>query len=88
MEINSKSKGVCTVLDGVHEHVNNKAMNKFYEEVQEELVDRENLLVMGDLNGRVGNQNEGFEKVVGSEGEEKENNNRGRVTDICIEKDL
>ncbi|GLV23381.1 hypothetical protein CBL_21451, partial [Carabus blaptoides fortunei] len=47
----------------------------------------ENVIIMGDLNGRMGNRNEGIEDIMGQEGEDVRNDNGERIIDICREND-
>ena len=41
------------------------------------------LLVMGDLNAKVGEDNEGYENIIGSHGVGERNDNRERLVDFC-----
>ena len=41
------------------------------------------LLVMGDLNAKVGEDNEGYENIIGSHGLDERNDNGERLVDFC-----
>ena len=41
------------------------------------------LLVMGDLNAKVGADNEGYENILGTHGVGERNDNRERLFDLC-----
>ena len=41
------------------------------------------LLVMGDLNAKVGEDNEGYENIIGSHGVGERNANGERLIDFC-----
>ena len=41
------------------------------------------LLVMGDLNAKVGEDNEGYENIIGSHGVGERNDNGERLVDFC-----
>ncbi|GLV33490.1 uncharacterized protein CBL_20225 [Carabus blaptoides fortunei] len=61
--------------------------DKFFENLQKEIDEgKETVIIMGDLNGRVGNNNEGKEERMEKEGEEKMNNNGDRIMDLYIQK--
>lgn len=48
----------------------------------------ENMLIMGDLNGRVRNQDKKIEECTEKEGEKKTRNNNGNsIIELCIEND-
>ncbi|KAK4873256.1 hypothetical protein RN001_015285 [Aquatica leii] len=43
---------------------------------------------MGDMNGRVGNNNESIERHMGQQGENTKNDNGRRLIDLCVGNDL
>lgn len=47
-----------------------------------------NKIVLGDLNGRVGNDNTGIERNMGTEGEQVKNNNGERIINLSIDNDF
>ena len=60
---------------------------RFYEELQEmvdEAKHRENLIMMGDWNGHVGRERDGYEGVVGAHGIGDRNDDGRRVLDFCL----
>ncbi|GLV46103.1 uncharacterized protein CBL_10763 [Carabus blaptoides fortunei] len=60
--------------------------DKFFENLQKEIDEgKETVIIMGDLNGKVRNNNEGKEEHMGKEGEEKKNNNGDRIMDLYTE---
>lgn len=74
---------------GENDDARKEEKDKFFEEVQKAIDDGgESILVMGDLNGRVGKQNEGIEEYLGKEGETTKNNNGDRIIEISIENNL
>ena len=65
----------------------NQDKDKFYEELQDEvelLPDNENVIIMGDLNGRVGCERTNVENVVGPFGETTRNYDGERLIDWCL----
>ena len=65
------------VLYAPNENAKVEEKEKFFKEIQQEMdsVDNNNIIVMGDLNGRVGKDNCGMERWLGKEGEEMKNDN-------------
>ncbi|KAK4878322.1 hypothetical protein RN001_010828 [Aquatica leii] len=63
--------------------------DQFYELLQME-IDRgeKNVIIMGDMNGRVGNNNEGIERHMGQQDENTKNDNGRRLIDLCVGNDL
>lgn len=63
----------------------------FYEQLQEtvkEVQKRDKLIVMGDLNARVGNNAKVWREVIGKQGEVVENGNGKRLLQFCAENDM
>nr|XP_025037115.1 craniofacial development protein 2-like [Pelodiscus sinensis] len=46
------------------------------------------LIIMGDLNAKVGLDNEGYKSCMGPEGVSERNNNRQRFVDLCLDNGL
>jgi hypothetical protein len=59
---------------------------QFYQELQE-IVDGRNkndiIIVMGDLNAKVGNNNNGYERTMGTHGLGIQNDNGERLSEFC-----
>lgn len=69
------------------EKVENK--QKFFDALQNEVDNtNNNLIIMGDLNGRVGTMNKEIEWCLGKYGEEAKNKNGERIIGFCLENDL
>ncbi|XP_049771972.1 craniofacial development protein 2-like [Schistocerca cancellata] len=62
-------------------------MDSFYEALSDVVVrvkDKDSVLLMGDFNARIGNQTEGYEKVMGKFGEDMEATRNGKqLLDFC-----
>lgn len=88
--IMNKQKYHIIVVYAPNENASAEEKTRFFEEVQKEIdaAESNNIMVMGDLNGRVGNDNTGIEKWLGREGENLKNNNGKRIIDLCMENDL
>lgn len=77
------------VAYGENENARKEEKDKFFDELQKQIDEgEENVMIIGDLNGRVGNKNSGIEKYMGKEGEETLNKNGKRIIEICIENNL
>ena len=66
--------------------VNDKEKDNFYEQLQtvvDSVHKHDLLLVMGDLNAKVGEDNEGYENIIGSHGAGEINDNGERLVDFC-----
>ncbi|KAK4874633.1 hypothetical protein RN001_013993 [Aquatica leii] len=63
--------------------------DQFYKLLQME-IDRgeRNVIIMGNMNGRVGNNNEGIERHMRQQGENTKNDNGIRLIDLCVGNDL
>ena len=60
--------------------------DNFYEQLQtvvDSVHKHDILLVMGDLNAKVGEDNEGYENIIGSHGVGERNDNGERLVDFC-----
>ena len=60
--------------------------DNFYEQLQtvvDSVHKHDILLVMGDLNAKVGEDNEGYENIIGSQGVGERNDNGERLVDFC-----
>ena len=65
---------------------NNRDKKAFYEQLQATLENahcRDLLLVMGDLNAKVGSDNTSFQSVIGREGYGAQNDNGERLVEWC-----
>ena len=68
-----------------------KKKNEFYTKLQDVLArinKHDMLLLMGDLNAKVGSDNSGFEQYIGRCGMGLRNDNGGRFLDLCVENNL
>ncbi|MFA0954742.1 hypothetical protein ACDI60_27250, partial [Klebsiella pneumoniae] len=86
----SKNKLVTMVIAyGPCENEASKVKDSFYEDLQRELegISTE-VIIVGDLNARVGNDPTGFGQVVGKHGEPHRNNNGKRLLQLCLANDL
>ena len=72
------------VVYGPNENAIKEEKDEFWEKLQQELdeVKTNKIMVIGDLNGRVGNKNEGIEKWLGREGESVRNENGKRIIEF------
>ena len=70
-----------------HNEREDEAKDQFYQELQE-VVDGCNkndiIIVMGDLNAKVGADNKGYERAMGPHGIGVQNNNGGRLCEFCM----
>ena len=65
--------------------------DNFYEQLQtvvDSVHKHDILLVMGDLNAKVGEDNEGYDNIIGSHGVGERNDNGERLVDFCGLNDL
>ena len=65
--------------------------DEFYEQLEEEIRTtprHDALMVIGDLNARVGEDNTGKERAMGTQGFGCANNNGERLSDLCVESRL
>ena len=63
-----------------------ESKGEFYEQLQREVEAtprHDVLIVMGDLNAKIGQDNEGWEKVVGQHGLGRMNENGNRLATFC-----
>lgn len=70
---------------------NGKAEEKdnFWMKLQETVeTSKGKILILGDFNSRVGNNNEGIEEIMGIFGEQEKNNNGDRMIDFCLMNNL
>ena len=68
-----------------------ESKEEFYEQLQREVVAtprHDVLIVMGDLNAKIGQDNEGWEKVMGQHGLGRMNENGERLATFCGNNDL
>ena len=68
-----------------------ESKEEFYEQLQREVVAtprHDILIVMGDLNAKIGQDNEGWEKVMGQHGLGRMNENGERLATFCGNNDL
>ena len=65
--------------------------DEFYDQLEEEIRTtprHDVLMVVGDQNARVGKENKGIERAMGTEGFGCINNNGERLSDLCVENNL
>ena len=73
------------------EEAEEKEKDEFYEQLEEEIRTtrrHDALVVIGDLNARVGEDNTGKERAMGTQGFGCTNNNGERLSDLCVESRL
>ena len=88
-KIEHNNEYTLIVTYGPNEGDEKENLDKYYSELQEAIDDtKKNIIIMGDLNGRIGNSNTGLERIMGREGEKTLNNNGRRIIEICNENDL
>lgn len=77
------------VCYGPNDNARKEEKDKFFIDLQEEIDSTNNrIIIMGDLNGRVGKNNKGIEYCLGKYGEETRNDNGSRVIELCVENEL
>lgn len=82
---------LCTliVVYAPNDNASKEEKTRFFEELQKEIDDKgNNIIVMGDLNGRVGNHNTGIEWCLGNNGEKTRNANGKLLIDLCLANEL
>ena len=73
------------------EEAEEEEKDEFYEQLEEEIRTtprHDVLMVIGDLNARVGEYNTGKERAMGTQGFGCANNNGERLSDLCVESRL
>ena len=73
------------------ENAEEEIKDEFYDQLEEEIWTtprHDVLMVVGDLNARVGEENTGRERAMGTEGFGCINNNGERLSDLCVENNL
>ena len=73
------------------EEAEEEEQDEFYEQLEEEIRTtprHDVLMVIGDLNARVGEDNTGKERAMGTQGFGCANNNGERLSDLCVESRL
>ena len=73
------------------EEAEEEEKDAFYEQLEEEIRTtprHDVLMVIGDLNARVGEDNTGKERAMGTQGFGCANNNGERLSDLCVESRL
>ena len=73
------------------EEAEEEEKDEFYEQLEEEIRTtprHDVLMVIGDLNARVGEDNTGKERAMGTQGFGCANNNGERLSDLCVESRL
>ena len=73
------------------EEAEEEEKDEFYEQLEEEIRTtprHDVLMVIGDLNARVGEDNTGKERAMGTQGFGCANNNGERLSDLCLESRL
>lgn len=91
LEIKLQEKGNTTIIIayGPNEDDSINKKDLFWEEMEGAIEDVSGrLIIMGDLNGRVGKRGEGTPDVIGVYGERCRNNNGSRLIHFCIENNL
>lgn len=77
------------VAYGVNDNAAKVEKDSFWENLQKEIdASTSKIIILGDLNGRVGNNNKGIERYLGTHGEATRNDNGNRLLQLCIENDL
>lgn len=79
----SHNSSICTTQKQIRR-------KKIVEKIQKEKHAAENntTMIVGELNGRVGNDDIRIENALGREGENMKNDNGRRIIDLCMENDL
>lgn len=83
------NKEIWAIIDtyGENENEKNEIKDEYFRKLQETIDnERENLITMGDFNGRLGNENKGLQKIMESE-EVIRNINGERMIQLCVEND-
>lgn len=89
IRINATNTWTILVAYGPNENAGKEEKDQFWEILQKEIdSQRNNIIIMGDLNGRVGNNNKGIERYLGRYGERTKNSNGERILELCRENDL
>lgn len=84
-----KEEHLIIIAYGPNENEKKEEKDKFYQDLQREIDDSKcNVIMMGDLNGRVGNDNKGIEWCLGKQGEKVKNTNGERLLNFCVENEL
>lgn len=77
------------ILYGPNDDDKTETKDKFWEHVVEIVEDSKGkVIILGDLNGRVGNKDEKTGDILGIHGEKARNNNGFRIIDFCIQNNL
>lgn len=88
-EVEKQEKLNILILYGPNEDEKAANKDKFWEEVTEIVDDiKGKIVILGDLNGRVGKRDERSREVIGSHGEIVRNNNGLRIIDFCIQNNM
>lgn len=89
LRMGNKGKMNVLILYGPNEDDKAEVKDRFWGEVTEIMDEiRGDVVILGDLNGRVGKQDQRSGDVIGNHGEMTRNNNGTRVIDFCIENNL
>uniref|UniRef100_A0A1Y1M3Z3 Reverse transcriptase domain-containing protein n=1 Tax=Photinus pyralis TaxID=7054 RepID=A0A1Y1M3Z3_PHOPY len=85
LDIGEQSKTSILVVYGPDENEAVKIKDEFWEKLTEEIEEiKGRLLIIGDLNGRVGKRNQESGETIGTYGETTLNNNGRRLVDFCL----
>ncbi|XP_073989088.1 uncharacterized protein [Rhodnius prolixus] len=85
----SRRNIIMIICYGPNEDELAETKDEFYEMLQKVLDEEdEDILILGDLNGRVGNNTQGFEKAMGRYGEPETNSNGKRLLRFCLSNEL
>ena len=77
----------CAPTEGADEQIKDEFYEKFQEMIQQ--VNKHDLVIVtGDMNAKVGNDNENYEQVMGKQGIGTRNENRSRLYELCDMNDL
>ena len=72
-----------------NDNANKEEKEAFFQDLQIEIDGgNSDIIMMGDTNGRVGNNNDGIERHLGPFGEIVRNDNGNRLIDLCVENDF
>lgn len=89
IEPDKENKQNILILYGPNEDATTTTKEEFWENVTEVIEDTKgSIVVLGDLNGRVGKKEAKTSDTIGIHGEVIRNNNGNRIIDFCIQNNL
>ena len=84
-----KEKWTLVIVYAPNEDDTAENKTQFYETLQRSIEEQErDILILGDLNARVGKNLEEWDGVIGKTGEEVLNNNGERLLNLCLMNNL